>query len=151
MKALIFSLLLLALPQAYAADRLTEDGVRSFYNQLTAAAQARNVDGVLGHMSEDARVLIKGADAGGDMNLDMTQYRDLLRQGWSTLDGYQVTVAIQRIEVAEDGQSATLNAQTEESYQLQGQTQQSRSQETANLRLVDGEPKITQVEVVVQP
>lgn len=151
MKALILSLLLLALPQAYAADRLTEDSVRAFYNQLTAAAQARDIDGVLGHMSEDARVHIKAAAAGGDMNLDMKQYRELLRQGWSTLDGYQVTVAIQHVEIATDGQSATLSGLTEERYQLQGQTQQSRSQETASLRLVDGEPKITLVEVVIQP
>ena len=36
-------------------------------------------------------------------------------------------------------------------YQAQGQTMQTSTRETATLRLVDGEPKISLIEAVVQP
>ncbi|MBB1519871.1 DUF4440 domain-containing protein [Aquipseudomonas guryensis] len=149
MKTLFFTLLLLVLPAAHAADRLNEDNIRAMYAELTAAAQARDIEGVLRHMSEDARVQIK--DPSGSLDLDMTMYRDLLQQGWGAIDGYQVTVNIDSIEVADDGQSATVIDRTQESYQVQGQTQQTSTRETATLRLVDGEPKISLIEAVVQP
>lgn len=149
MKTLFFTLLMLLLPAAHAADRLSEDNIRAMYAELTAAAQARNVEGVLQHMSEDARVQIK--DPSGDLDLDMGMYRDLLQQGWSVIEGYQMTISIENIEVAADGQSATVIDQTQESYQMQGQSMQTSSRETATLRLIDGEPKISLIEVVVQP
>lgn len=151
MKALLFSLLMLTLPVANAADRLTEDGIRALYDQLTAAAQARDVEGVARHMSEDARVRIKAADAGGDLDLDLPKYRELMQQGWNNLDGYQVNVTITQIDIAADGQSATVQDVTEERYQAQGQSAQSRTLGTATLRLVDGEPKVSRIDGVIQP
>ncbi|UUY07390.1 DUF4440 domain-containing protein [Pseudomonas sp. J452] len=149
MKQLLLALMMLVVPVAHAADRLSEDNIRAMYGELTAAAQAKDIEGVLRHMSEDARVQIKAPS--GDLDLDMTMYRDLLQQGWGAIDGYQVTVSIESIEVAADGQSATVIDQTQESYQAQGQTLQTSTRETATLRLVDGEPKISLIEAVVQP
>ncbi len=149
MKALVFGLLMLLLPAAHAAEALTPDSIRAMYAEMTAAARARDIEGVLRHMTEDARVLIK--DSGNNLDLDMTMYRDLLQQGWGAIEGYQVTISIDSIEVAADGQSATVIDQTQESYQAQGQTLQTSTRETATLRLVDGAPKISLIEAVVQP
>lgn len=151
MKTLFLSLLLLVLPAANAADALNQDNIRAMYAELTAAAQVKDIDGVLRHMTEDARVLIKDPGSNLDMDLDMTMYRDLLKQGWGSLDGYQVTVSIDSIEVAADGQSATVIDQTQESYQAQGQRLQTSTRETATVRLVGGTPKISLIEAVVQP
>jgi ketosteroid isomerase-like protein len=151
MKTLLLSLLILVLPAANAADALNQDNIRAMYAELTAAAQAKDVEGVLRHMTEDARVLIKDSGSNLDMDLDMTMYRDLLQQGWGAIEGYQVTVSIDSIDVAADGQSATVIDQTQESYQAQGQTLQTSTRETATLRLVDGAPKISLIEAVVQP
>lgn len=151
MKTLLLSLLILVLPAANAADALNQDNIRAMYAELTAAAQAKDVEGVLRHMTEDARVLIKDPGSNLDMDLDMTMYRDLLQQGWGAIEGYQVSVSIDSIDVAADGQSATVIDQTQESYQAQGQTLQTSTRETATLRLVDGAPKISLIEAVVQP
>lgn len=151
MKALVFGLLMLLLPAAHAAEALTPDSICAMYAEMTAAAQARDIEGVLRHMTEDARVLIKDSGNNLDLDLDMTMYRDLLQQGWGAIEGYQVTISIDSIEVAADGQSATVIDQTQESYQAQGQTLQTSTRETATLRLVDGAPKISLIEAVVQP
>ena len=95
MKALVFGLLMLLLPAAHAAEALTPDSIRAMYAEMTAAAQARDIEGVLRHMTEDARVLIK--DSGNNLDLDMTMYRDLLQQGWGAIEGYQVTISIDSI------------------------------------------------------
>ncbi|QKE63274.1 DUF4440 domain-containing protein [Aquipseudomonas campi] len=149
MKQLLLALMMLVVPVAHAANRLSEDNIRAMYAELTAAAQAQDIEGVLRHMSEDARVQIE--DRSGNLDMDMTMYRDLLKQGWGAIDGYQVTVSIESIDVAADGQSATVIDRTQESYQAQGQTMQTSTRETATLRLVDGEPKISLIEAVVQP
>jgi len=141
----------LGAPFANSAEALDEDNIRAMYNDLADAAQAKDVDGVLSHMRSDARVKISGAGLEGTLSMDIPMYRDRLMQSWAATTIYLVMIGIESIEVAADGQSAKVVNLTEEYYQLQDKSLQSKTLETATLRLVDGQPKISLIEGVIQP
>jgi ketosteroid isomerase-like protein len=147
MKKLALSLLCLFAPFVHADPALTENSIRNLYDQVAAAASQRDIDATLEHMSEDVRIHISTAK--GSLDLDATQYRQLLKQGWSGLDAYRMEVAIESIEIAEDGQSATVKDTTKETLTMNGHEMSTGMQETASLRLIDGMPKITRIEAVI--
>lgn len=148
MKKLALSLLCLFAPLAHADSALTETNIRTLYDDITAAASQRNVDGVLAHMSEDVSIKISAAK--GSVELDAGKYRQLLTQGWGGLDSYQMSMDIQKIEIAEDGQSATVTDATTETMSMRGHEMTAGMDETATLRLIDGEPKITRIEAQIR-
>ena len=149
MKKLALSLLCLFAPLAHADAALTEANIRALYDRVAAAASERDVDGTLAHMSEDVRIHITAAK--GSIELDADKYRQLLQRGWSGLDSYRMEVDIDSIDIAEDGQSATVKDTTHETLSLQGHEMSTGMQETASLRLIDGEPKIVRIEAIIQP
>jgi ketosteroid isomerase-like protein len=149
MKKLALSLLCLFAPLAHADTTLTEGNIRSLYDQVAAAASQRDIDATLSHMSDDVRIHISAAK--GSIELDADKYRQLLKQGWSGLDSYRMEVDIESIEIAEDGQSATVKDTTHETLSMQGHEMSTGMQETASLRLIDGEPKIVRIEAIIQP
>jgi ketosteroid isomerase-like protein len=152
MKKLLLCLLLLSAPLVHAEDRLTEENIGAMYAQLVAAAQNKDVDGVLEHMSDEVRINIQSPDAmGGDLQMDKRQYRDLLTQGWDGVEDYRLEVDIQQIDIADDGQSASVRDLTTESMRIQGVPVEARTLETATLQLQDGKVKFSRIEGVIQP
>ena len=147
MKTLALSLLCLFAPLAHADSALTESNIHALYDEMTRAASQRDIEGVLGLMSNDVSIKITAAK--GSLELDAAKYRQLLQQGWSGLDSYSMAVDIQRIEIAEDGQSATVTDSTTENMSMHGHEMSAGMQETATLRLIDGEPKITRIEAQI--
>lgn len=152
MKTLLLCLLLLGTPLAHAADRLTEENIRAMYAQLIAAAQERNVDAVLEHMSDDVHISIQAPSAmGGNMEMDKRQYRELLTQGWDGVEDYRLEVDIQQINIATDGQSASVRDLTHETMRVQGVQIKASTLETATLQLQGGKVKFSRIEGVIQP
>jgi ketosteroid isomerase-like protein len=149
MKKLVLSLLCLFAPLVHADPALTENSIRNLYDQIAADASKRDIDATLSYMSEDVRIHITAAK--GSIELDADKYRQLLKQGWSGLDSYSMEVAIESIKIAEDGQSATVKDTTKETLSMQGHEMSTGMQETASLRLIDGEPKIVRIEATIQP
>ncbi|XQE65189.1 hypothetical protein ACOAPY_10790 [Pseudomonas sp. P3C3] len=149
MKKLALSLFCLFAPLVHADPSLTENSIRNLYAQLAADASQRDVEATLAHMSDDVRIHISAAK--GSIELDADKYRQLLKQGWSGLDGYRMEVDIESIEIAEDGQSATVRDTTKETLQLRGHEMTTGMQETASLRLIEGEPKIVRIEALIKP
>ena len=149
MKKLALSLLCLFAPLVHADPALTENSIRNLYDQIEADASKRDIDATLAHMSDDVRIHITAAK--GSIELDADKYRQLLKQGWSGLDSYSMEVDIESIKIAEDGQSATVKDTTKETLSMQGHEMSTGMQETASLRLIDGEPKIVRIEATIQP
>ena len=152
MKTLLLCLLLVTAPLVQAADRLSEENIGAMYAQLIAAAQDKDVEGVLEHMSDDVHISIQApADMGGGMEVDKRQYREMLTQGWDGVDDYRLKVDIQQIDIAADGQSANVRDLTTESMRIQGVQVQASTLETATLQLLDGKVKFSRIEGVIQP
>lgn len=152
MKTLLLCMLLLGTPLAQAADRLTEENIGAMYAQLIAAAQDKNVEGVLEHMSDEVRIRIQAPSVmGGDMEMDKRQYRELLTQGWDGVDDYRLEVEIQQIDIAADGQSASVRDLTRETLRIQGSEVEASTLETATLQLLDGKVKFSRIDGIIQP
>lgn len=152
MKTLLLCLLLLGAPLAQAADRLTEENIGAMYAQLIAAAQDKNVEGVLEHMSDEVRISIQAPSAmGGNMEMDKRQYGELLTQGWDGVDDYRLEVEIQQIDIAADGQSASVRDLTRETLRIQGSEVEASTLETATLQLLDGKVKFSRIDGIIQP
>lgn len=152
MKTLLLCLLLVTAPLVQAADRLSEENIGAMYAQLIAAAQDKDVEGVLEHMSDDVHISIQApADMGGGMEMDKRQYREMLTQGWDGVDDYRLKVDIQQIDIAADGQSANVRDLTTESMRIQGVQVQASTLETATLQLLEGKVKFSRIEGVIQP
>ncbi len=152
MKTLLLCMLLLGAPLAQAAERLTEENIGAMYAQMVAAAQDKDVEGVLEHMSDEVRIRIQAPSAmGGDMEMDKRQYRELLTQGWDGVDDYRLEVDIQQIDIATDGQSASVRDLTRETLRIQGIEVEASTLETATLQLQGGEVKFSRIEGVIQP
>lgn len=152
MKPLMLALLLLAAPLANAADALTEQNIRAMYGELIAAAAAKDIEGVLSHMSEDVRISIETpSEMGGNMEMDRRQYRDLLTQGWDGVEDYRLEADIHSIEIAADGQTAKVVDLTTESMHIQGMPVKASTLETATLQLIDGKPRFSRIDGVIQP
>ena len=152
MKTLLLCLLLVTAPLAHAAERLTDENIRAMYAQMIAAAQDLDIEGVLTHMSDDVQINIQAPAAmGGDMAMDKRQYREMLTQGWSGVDDYRLEVDIQQIDIAADGQSASVRDLTSESMRIQGVQIQANTLETATLQLLEGKVKFSRIEGVIQP
>lgn len=149
MKKLALSLFCLFAPLAHADSALTESSVRHLYDQVTAANSQRDIDAALSYMSDDVRIHISAPN--GSIELDADKYRQLLKQGWSGLDSYRMEVDIESIEIANDGQSATVKDVTKETLSIQGREMSTGMHETVSLRLIDGEPKIVRIEGTIRP
>lgn len=149
MKKLALSLFCLFAPLAHAEAALTEASIRALYADMSEAATQRDVDATLAHMSDDVRIQISAAK--GSIELDADKYRQLLKQGWSGLDSYRMEVNIESIEIAADGQSATVRDTTQETLSMRDHEMTTGMQETASLRLIEGEPKIVRIEALIKP
>ncbi len=149
MNKLALSLLCLLAPFAHADTTLTETSIRALYDDVAAAATQRDIDATLAHMSDDVRIHISAPK--GSVELDAEQYRQLLQQGWSAPDSYRMEVDIESIEIAEDGQSATVRDRTRETLSMNGHEMTTGMQETASVRLIDGAPRIVRVEATIKP
>ena len=147
MNKLALSLLCLLAPFAHADTALTEANIRALYERVAADASARDIDATLAHMSDDVAIRISAAK--GSIELDADKYRQLLRQGWDGLDSYRMEVDIESIEIAGDGQSATVTDTTRETLSMRGHEMSSGMREVASLRLIDGEPKIVRIEATI--
>src|SRR5690606_27080490 len=134
-------------PAAHADTALTEANIRALYERVAADASARDIDATLAHMSDDVAIRISAAK--GSIELDADKYRQLLRQGWDGLDSYRMEVDIESIEIAGDGQSATVTDTTRETLSMRGHEMSSGMREVASLRLIDGEPKIVRIEATI--
>lgn len=148
MKKLALSLLCLLAPLAHADTELTEANIRALYDKMVVVASQRDIEGVLGLMSTDVTIQISAPQ--GSLELDADKYRQLLKQGWSGLDSYQMAVEIEQIDIAADGQSATVKDTTTETMSMRGHEMSAGMQETASLRLIDGEPKITRIDAQIK-
>ncbi len=149
MNKLALSLLCLLAPFAHADATLTEASIRALYDDVAAAATQRDIDATLAHMSDDVRIHISAPQ--GSVELDADRYRELLKQGWSAPDSYRMEVDIESIEIAEDGQSATVRDSTRETLSMNGHEMTTGMQETASVRLIDGTPRIVRVEATIKP
>lgn len=150
MKRLLAVLLILTAPLSFAEQTLTRESVTAFLEQVTQAANARDMEGFSSHLSDDFRVDIEVPDAPSDnASMDLAQYREALRATWGMAEEYSIRVKIEDISIVDGGQRAVARSQVSETLLLEGESLNTESREELQIQLREGTPRITHVKAVV--
>jgi len=144
---------LIALPSS-GADMLTTERVEALLDAIDQASEARDVDALLTHMAAKLDVQMKmPASEGGDMRMSRKEYAAMTRITFAMASDYSYRREDTHIDIAADGQSATVTDTTIERVVIMGQTVNSKAREEATIELIDGKPMIVRLvaDANVQP
>ncbi len=114
---------------------------------LQLAVKSQNVDGVLIHFTEDAKIDFDYPMAlGGDMNIEIDEYGKMLKMAWAMPAEYAYEVSDINIVMSADGTQATVTDRVNESMSMQGQIIMStETTETLEVVITDGIAKISRL------
>lgn len=143
--AIALSALLFLAPCLGLGQSLDEATVRKIMAEIDRATDARDVNGVVRHLSENAVITadIESQGQSQRVTLNKTEYTQMLTQAWAAVDTYDYKRSNQKISIS--GGRAVVTADILETVTAQGQTMSTTSAETAVIELVGGKPMVTKV------
>lgn len=134
----------LSVSHADASTVLTETSVGAMVDAIQEAARNADADGVVAHFADGAQITLDmPQELGGKMELSVNQYRGLMKMSWSVVTGYAYHVKEKTITVKDGGMTATVNSVVVETMDVNGESTTQHTNETLEIKLQDGEPKIT--------
>ncbi len=131
-----------------AEQRLTKAEVTKILNSVTAAAQARDIEGVMQHFATDAVIILQ--TEGRSYPMTTEQYRAQTVQGWKQMPKSTLEIKNIQIKLSPDGKKATATDVSVETADLDGRKIKAETHETAEIELVDGVPKNKKLTDVMQ-
>ncbi len=150
MKRLLALLLIIAAPLSFADQGLTKDSVTALLEQVTQAANAKDLEGFSSHLSEDFKVEIEVPQAPEEnVRMNLAEYREALAATWDLAEQYSIEVTIDEISILDDGQRAVARSRVSETLLLEGENLNTESREELEVQLRDGTPRITHVKAIV--
>ncbi len=150
MKRLLALLLIIAAPLSFADQGLTKDSVTALLEQVTQAANAKDLEGFSSHLSEDFKVEIEVPQAPEEnVRMNLAEYREALAATWDLAEQYSIEVTIDEISILDDGQRAVARSRVSETLLLEGENLNTESREELEVQLRDGAPRITHVKAIV--
>lgn len=149
---LLFLALLLAAPSAGAEGLLTHDRIMAMFSAIESAVHKKDADGVVQHFASDSviRLIMPPAAGGQTLELSVPQYKSMLRDGWAMAEASSYAVQDIKVQISKDQRSARVTDTTVETMKVQGQTISSRTQEEFSVKLIGGEPRVTELTGRVQ-
>lgn len=128
-------------------DTLDRSNVRDFIRSVDDATTDMDADGVVAFMSDTVSIRITMVVNGQvqRFTLGKTQYEKMLREAFDAATDYQYQRRNLEIDVQAGGQTAIVEATTDESITIGGQVVRSVSDSTTTIALLGGEPKITKI------
>lgn len=150
MKRLLALLLIIAAPLSFADQGLTKDSVTALLEQVTQAANAKDLEGFSSHLSEDFKVEIEVPQAPEEnVRMNLAEYREALAATWDLAEQYSIEVTIDEISILDDGQRAVARSRVSETLLLEGENLNTESREELEVQLRDGTARITHVKAIV--
>lgn len=128
---------------ALNASQISESNIRQILSQILAAAQSKNADGVVKFIAPEAQIRITMRTMGNTetVSLGRNQYHEYLKQGFQLSQDYNGTYTIQRVSIAPDGKTATVDYTQTEELKIENQpiVITSASQSTLTFKLIKGQ------------
>ncbi len=126
-------------------SEIREADVRHITENMVRSANNRDLNGVIAYLAPSYKVTLKTDQ--DELNLNRDEYVAFLREGWSMMGYYQTRVENEKITVASDKQSATLEARVfEVATSTNGASVKVRSHQKSRFEIVDGKIMITRTE-----
>jgi hypothetical protein len=130
-----------------ALAQLTEGDVEQLLVDIEAADQRRDVPFVLETLAEDVIIVFRYTALGDipDMRFNKTQYRDFLVSAYGAVESHSSRRFGTKITISDDGQSAEVFANVEETSTMQGKTSVYVSRQTVLIRFEEGRARVKRV------
>ena len=127
-----------------AETTLNTESVNKLLNNIQESVRKKDADKFATYFTDDAKITIEmPSNMGGTMNLNMTQYIKMLKEGWALPAKYTYEVKDIRIKISQNKNSATVNDVTLEKIEMNGKIiASSESIETMTVVISNGTPKI---------
>lgn len=131
---------------------LGESEIEAVLQQIDAAVEDHDVDGIMAHIAEDAELAVTTRMGGRSQTqqLSASQYRRALKEAFEQSQDYEYERIEAKIDVALDGASATVDSRIEESMRIRGRNFRSDTDENAVFEHRDGRFMLTSVQAEIQ-
>jgi ketosteroid isomerase-like protein len=132
---------------------ITRQQVSAFLEEMEKAANNRDIEAIMSHISPDAqfKVTIEGFGATQNLALTHDQYRDYMTQGFNALESYEYKRGNTVINIEPDGQTAFVADEEFETATMKGQVIRTVATGTSTLKLEDGKLVIVSSNSVGRP
>lgn len=130
-------------------SQLRESQIRKIIVAMAAAANQKDVDGLMKYMAPDItiKLTLRVGKGSQELNLSRDEYQQYLRQGFEATERYSGKYTNLKIQIAPNGKTGTATHTLVEEAKLKGQpvTLMSTSQETITFEHINGEILATAV------
>ncbi len=129
---------------------LTRTRIERLYANIDRAANERDPEGIVTHMTEDVviHVSLRLPHAVQDVTMTRAQYERKIKEGFAAAQDYSFLRKVTNITIAQDGERAQVQSRTLERMTVSGRVAELVGEETATVELRDGRPVITRVQTV---
>lgn len=131
-------------------QKITESHVRRIISAMKTAADNRNVAGIVRYLSPKAAIEMTVQTPGGSQSLSFSrdEYRRYYQQGVQSIQSSSSSYSNLKIKIAPDGKTATATFNIIEQATTNGQPLTTRTAETVNFAIVDGQVVITSIKAI---
>ncbi len=130
-----------------AQAQMTPAAVEQFLTDLELATERRDVPTVIGALADDVIIVFRFSAMGEvpDMRFNKTQYRDFLATALSAIEAHSARRFGTKISISDDGRTAEVFANVEETTTVQGKTSVHVSRQTVLIVYEDGQMQVKRV------
>jgi len=135
-----------------AETKLSVDSINKMLNNIKKSVQQKDADKFATYFTTGAKVRFEMPfSMGGNMNVNISQYVRMLKQGWALPVKYSYEVRDIQIKISQDKKSATVTDLTIESAEMDGKIiATTKTRETVEVIISNGVPKIRSLYGVVK-
>ncbi len=132
----------------FTVDKITADDVRQVITATDLASEHHDSDEIGRYLGKSffKYVDVPGSSPPVTARVDRTQYLEMIRKGWKTLEDYSYQRKDVVINVAPDEASAESNSTVVETISMNGQKMVSKVREYARYKMEDGRAVIVRIE-----
>jgi len=132
-------------------ETMTEYDVKSFFESVEKAINAKDAETVLAGVSDNVEITLKMLAPEGNQEISMTkdEYAKNMRETFSVAQDYTYGVDSMDIDISADGKTAIVKLKTHEEMTMQGQNMRAVSKSENELKMTNGKLQAVRIDAVV--
>lgn len=132
------------------SQKITETQIRTILEQMRVATKNKNAEGITKFMSPNVaiEITVQGGAGSQTLRLNRQEYAQYLEQGFQMMQNYNGSYSNIKVQVGQNGKTATATFNINEEVLFQGQKISSSSAETIRFELIQGKILATSIKAV---
>lgn len=148
---IFFLLATFSLLSCSGKEAMTEYDVKSFFESVEKAINAKDAETVLAGVSDNVEITLKMLSPDGNQEISMTkdEYAKNMKETFSVAQDYTYRVDSMDIDISADGKTAIVKLKTYEEMTMQGQNMRAVSKGENELKMINGKLQAVKIDAVV--